>query len=205
MPPDFVPVPPAPMPVQMSYSPTAVSGLKRPLYYRPRNCPVPMLEDVQVDDRSEHPFQMMTASLESNSNMSHRGKSTRTKRPRVDPNFITGEQLEDEDAVDKDAATDELLPKKKKLAKKKVKDVKKGKSSKSKKSGKTGKKMIKKKDGSKDVETGETVIMALKCSEEGCDVMLATRQEFNRHLLYMHSKYPYACLAAQCQKEFQIM
>lgn len=179
----------------------------------------------------------MTDSLGSSSSSSssnRRGKSTRTKRPRVDPNFVTGEGLEDDNAdpvAGDDDDDDELLllgKKKKKVkveakvVKKKVLVVKKPVKKKKKNAAKKSGKVITEEEGTEEgteeeaskaaepgsgvvVETGETVIVALKCSEPDCNEMLATRAEFNRHLLYIHLKYPYACLAAHCQKEFQIM
>lgn len=55
------------------------------------------------------------------------------------------------------------------------------------------------------VETGETVILGLKCSEPGCEEMLPSRDQFNRHLLYRHNRFPYACLQDACGKEFKVM
>ena len=54
-------------------------------------------------------------------------------------------------------------------------------------------------------ETGETVILGLKCRVFGCNEMLPSRDSYNRHLLYFHAKFPYHCLAVGCKKEFQIM
>ena len=54
-------------------------------------------------------------------------------------------------------------------------------------------------------EPGETVIMGLRCTADGCGEMLPSRDILNRHLLYRHSKFPYQCLAPTCKAEFQIM
>ena len=201
--------------------------------------------------------------------------SKRTKRPRVDPNFVSGEQLDQEATA---AADDNLMmPKLKKLKKvkksqvvnveTKVKVKPKTKSSSSSSSpAKKWSKAAKRRSGhgkaehcgdkrsrrrgddggaaaaiaaiaatsaadqlmavttpaaahdidiaaanNNDnyqvtvVETGETVILGLKCSEPGCEEMLPSRDQFNRHLLNRHNRFPYACLQDACGKEFKVM